>query len=527
MHIKVDAQLRELVFGRMQADRVSLVAQHDTLICAFGARACQGVNRDKKTEPSIKNMLAALNPKYFDLFVTATKILAKFNPHTEKFESPTFAMNIATSLKQCCDIAINLALKKVCILKVKTLKAGNDLNSKTWNRVTIIPLATDLKMLKNYLNKRAEEAACNLIKENFDKSAYNTLLETIYCRLILLNRKRPGELQRMKYHVYNDNINQNAETYQEFDTVISTTEKILLHKFKRIVIRGKRGRGVPVLVSQDVQQHVEIMNQHRLNFVHVNNPYLFAMPNNQIQSVIYGYKVLQKYAKQSEKHLATLTQIFNMKEEELEQLAKFMGHTLSVHKNSYRLPDDVYQTAKVSKILMLMENGKAADFKGKSLDEIEIDLEEDLLNSNLYETDVADKDLSEYEDDNFEDDNETRSNSLIANRSNKNLDNKIFVKYEPKRKVRTLIPWTAEQKQIVTEFFTEHIKISKPPKRNECEELIEKHPELANKNWMKIKVFVQNVRQSLEALSSLLIQNSNSLAQDSNAKPIEITKDAS
>ncbi|KAJ8969282.1 hypothetical protein NQ314_001820 [Rhamnusium bicolor] len=248
------------------------------------------------------------------------------------------------------------------------------------------------------------------------------------------------------------------------------------------------------------------MNQHRLNFVHVNNPYLFAMPNNQIQSVIYGYKVLQKYAKQSgaknpnaltstrlRKHLATLTQIFNMKEEELEQLAKFMGHTLSVHKNSYRLPDDVYQTAKVSKILMLMENGKAADFKGKSLDEIEIDLEEDLLNSNLYETDVADKDLSEYEDDNFEDDNETRSNSLIANRSNKNLDNKIFVKYEPKRKVRTLIPWTAEQKQIVTEFFTEHIKISKPPKRNECEELIEKHPELANKNWMKIKVFVQNV----------------------------------
>ncbi|KAJ8966533.1 hypothetical protein NQ314_003474 [Rhamnusium bicolor] len=475
MHIKVDAQLRELVFGRMQADRVSLVAQHDTLICAFGARYLK-LHREnhmvnvvsrkmrelakvlieiKKTEPSIKNMLAALNPKYFDLFVTATKILAKFNPHTEKFESPTFAMNIATSLKQCCDIAINLALKKsvyfegentegdlknmIFLFKTNwkyeiSSQAGNDLNSKTWNRVTIIPLATDLKMLKNYLNKRAEEAACNLIKENFDKSAYNTLFG---------NNLLPIDIAEQK------------KAWREFDTVISTTEKILLHKFKRIVIRGKRGRGVPVLVSQDVQQHVEIMNQHRLNFVHVNNPYLFAMPNNQIQSVIYGYKVLQKYAKQSgaknpnaltstrlRKHLATLTQIFNMKEEELEQLAKFMGHTLSF-----------------PKILMLMENGKAADFKGKSLDEIEIDLEEDLLNSNLYETDVADKDLSEYEDDNFEDDNETRT----------------------------------EQKQIVTEFFTEHIKISKPPKRNECEELIEKHPELANKNWMKIKVFVQNV----------------------------------
>ncbi|KAF2895858.1 hypothetical protein ILUMI_10321 [Ignelater luminosus] len=71
-----------------------------------------------------------------------------------------------------------------------------------------------------------------------------------------------------------------------------------------------------------------------------------------------------------------------MSDNEVEQLASFMGHTMNVHKNSYRLPDDVYQTAKISKLLLLMESGSAGDFKGQALDEIEIDMEENLLDLN-------------------------------------------------------------------------------------------------------------------------------------------------
>ncbi|GBP54644.1 hypothetical protein EVAR_35906_1 [Eumeta japonica] len=72
------------------------------------------------------------------------------------------------------------------------------------------------------------------------------------------------------------------------------------------------------------------------------------------------------------KHLATLTQLFSMTESDLEQLANFMGHTSDVHRKSYRLPDDVYQTAKISKILMLMEDGNADAYKGKGLNENDI-----------------------------------------------------------------------------------------------------------------------------------------------------------
>lgn len=44
-----------------------------------------------------------------------------------------------------------------------------------------------------------------------------------------------------------------------------------------------------------------------------------------------------------------------------------------------RLPDDVYQTAKIAKILHLMETGNAADFKNKNLDEIQFDMKNEVV----------------------------------------------------------------------------------------------------------------------------------------------------
>jgi hypothetical protein len=71
---------------------------------------------------------------------------------------------------------------------------------------------------------------------------------------------------------------------------------------------------------------------------------------------------------------------------EVEQLATFMGHTTNVRKNSYRLPDEIYQTTKISK---LMEKGGTNTFKGKSLDEIDVILEENLLD-HVQENDESD-----------------------------------------------------------------------------------------------------------------------------------------
>lgn len=82
--------------------------------------------------------------------------------------------------------------------------------------------------------------------------------------------------------------------YEEFQTVISQTEKILMKRFKRLVFRGKRHRCVPVLFNSDVQGHIELFLKCRNTFVKENNNYLFARLG--LDTPICGYKVLQKNA---------------------------------------------------------------------------------------------------------------------------------------------------------------------------------------------------------------------------------------
>ncbi|CAH0560491.1 unnamed protein product [Brassicogethes aeneus] len=524
--LKIDHQLRNTVFPRMQPDEISLVAKKDPLICAYGARYIK-THRQKhdinvasrkmrelarvliqlrKRNQNIKSLFDALNSCYFDLIVDVVKIESGFDSTKDVFNKPTFAINMGTSLKQVAELAIYHALRtKNVMVNVSSAEAEanltkfirvvetqwayeistqaiNDLNVNKWNKITIVPLASDLKIMKEHLINKANAASEALKLKTKSIEEYIILLETIYCRALLLNRRRPGELQRLTLHTY-ENSKGNESNYEEFAEVVSESEKILLKRFKRVVIRGKRGRGVPVLFSVDVQEHIQILLQHRDYFYKQSNKFLFGNPTT--TEPITGYKVLHKYAKSSgaknpsaitstrlRKHLATLTQLFNMNENDMEQLAGFMGHTLGVHRGNYRLPDDVYQTAKVSKLLILMENGGAAKYKGQKLNDIDINLEENLLES--APTKEQDN-ISEVEE------SESESDEVV-----------VQTKPKPKNK-RVLVPWTTEQKTIVEEFFAQHIQSKKPPKKKECNDLIKKHPEIfKNKSWLKIKVYVQN-----------------------------------
>ncbi|KAJ0172348.1 hypothetical protein K1T71_012321 [Dendrolimus kikuchii] len=558
-HLKIDEKLKETVFPRMRADKISLVAKTDHLICAFGSQYLKThrerhfvnvVSRKmrelakllieiKKLDPSVRDLFGALRPNLYDIIVEATKILGKYDSEKDRFETPTFAMNMSTTLKQCCNIAIMFALKKegpymdVDTGKIEadlkttiqliesnwkydiSSQAATDLNKKKWTKITIVPLANDLKILKEYLNKKSLEAVIKIKEGLKNVATYTQLLETVYCRVLLLNRRRPGELQRITLHDYLESQNNASNEYEEFDRALTVSERILVRKFKRVVIRGKRGRGVPVLFNQEVQDDIKLLLSIRnIFFTSIPNQFLFGNPG--YENTIYGYKVLERHARLSgaknpnaisstrlRKHLATLSQIFSMSENDMEQLATFMGHTNEVHKKSYRLPDDVYQTAKISKLLILMEDGKADAYKGKSLEEIDLDMNEELdeevldnnqildynceptlaVNSDCVQQTCNQNDLSQAGPSGFQTISQQCVNEQVLN-----TKNKIKI-----RKKRTLVPWTTEQKKVVTKFFKFHIKNHQPPKRNECEKLKEEHGDLLeNKDWLKIKVFVQN-----------------------------------
>ncbi|KAK0139121.1 hypothetical protein N1851_024278 [Merluccius polli] len=76
------------------------------------------------------------------------------------------------------------------------------------------------------------------------------------------------------------------------------------------------------------------------------------------------------------KHIATISRVMNLKDNELDQLANFLGHDIRVHREYYRLPQSTIQLAKISKLLIAMQGGSVKDIQGKSLDQIGDDIED-------------------------------------------------------------------------------------------------------------------------------------------------------
>lgn len=70
--------------------------------------------------------------------------------------------------------------------------------------------------------------------------------------------------------------------------------------------------------------------------------------------------------------MATTTQVTNFSENEADGLAKFLGHDIRVHRDFYRLQENVFVCAKLSKVLVAIDKGQVDKIKGKTMDEIEL-----------------------------------------------------------------------------------------------------------------------------------------------------------
>ncbi|KAJ8930172.1 hypothetical protein NQ314_017068 [Rhamnusium bicolor] len=188
------------------------------------------------------------------------------------YKSPTVAVNLGTLLKKCCDLACIQLLqepdtearrKEIKILKTLiesqwanevSAQASLNLSSNKWNKEELLPLTSDLKKLKDYLERIAQDNFEKLKKNKKDELAYNSLKEILYCQIILMNRRRPAEVAQIKVETYKS-INLDVKE-TEFDGCLTETEKILLNSCSRMVIRGKRGRGAPIFTLSKYERTI-------------------------------------------------------------------------------------------------------------------------------------------------------------------------------------------------------------------------------------------------------------------------------
>nr|XP_054606750.1 uncharacterized protein LOC107395173 [Nothobranchius furzeri]XP_054606751.1 uncharacterized protein LOC107395173 [Nothobranchius furzeri] len=184
-----------------------------------------------------------------------------------------------------------------------------------------------------------------------------------------------------------------SATPPDVEMALLDLEKKLCKHFQHMEIKGKCERKVPILLTLDMVESMELLVQTRRQCgVLDENAYMLSRPD--ALSYYRGSDVIRLMAQSCEashpgvlsttklrKHMATMSKVLILRDNEMDNLADFLGHDIRVHRQYYRLPEGTLQLAKISKVLMALERGQLSSFKGQNLDEINIDPEEKMSDS--------------------------------------------------------------------------------------------------------------------------------------------------
>lgn len=129
--------------------------------------------------------------------------------------------------------------------------------------------------LRNHLRKLEDTAKWELTQEQLSLTAYTTLNETVLAQVIIFNKRREGEASRLTLETY-----KKASTNpinEDIDETLSPLEKELSKLLIRIEVRGKRGRQVPVFLTDRMKESADLLIKRRDEAgIPAENPSLFA-----------------------------------------------------------------------------------------------------------------------------------------------------------------------------------------------------------------------------------------------------------
>lgn len=421
-HLEVSSGVWKLL-GVMKMDEVSSIVRNDLCIIQYAQSLYNRHGQDPtkheymrqklrevgrlllclRTDFSVYSLEDAVKPCNFQRVVQAVKKVSGYDEDRNTYQTPSLALKLGHILQKICDIIHCRALmaedgelakstdifKKLHKTKWAELVshgALNTLSDSKYNKPSTLPFTEDVQILHRHLEKSAKMAFFKL-KEGTTLQNYSQLANVTLAQIIVFNRRRSGEVSRM--HLKSFNERDKTKLHEDVAMGLSKIEQRLCNYFSRVEIMGKRGRKVAVLLTPSMVNALSLLVSKRAESgVCTENVFLFARPKS--MSHYRGQDSLRIHASQCgakhpeylrstqlRKHVATLSQVLNLKHNELDQVADFLGHDIRVHRDFYRLPVPTTQLAKISKLLMTMEKGQLSNMQGKSLDEIEI---EGLLN---------------------------------------------------------------------------------------------------------------------------------------------------
>ena len=113
---------------------------------------------------------------------------------------------------------------------------------------------------------------------------------------------------------------------------------------------------------------------------------MFARANNKSLSYVRGWESIKHAISEVSlerpelitstklrKYIATVSQVGSLTDNDMDWLARHLGHDIRIHREYYRLHESTLELAKVSKLLLAVDAGNINNLVGKSLSDINID----------------------------------------------------------------------------------------------------------------------------------------------------------
>ncbi|KAK3108247.1 hypothetical protein FSP39_004029 [Pinctada imbricata] len=410
-------ELKKEVFPSMMQDDITRIAMEDRLILEVGEYhfSSNFANKIKrKNYTSYRMRLAArlltllrkelnmpnasyldlIKGEYFSAFVKCS-IEACGVTDDEELKYPSTALKLGFDVsrlagaKSCYGITnrkdelrneaddFTKLVEKLWKVHVKK-RAATLLEERQFNKKTELPLPDDVAKLAKYLVDSLKS-----LKLTADPAVFQRVVVLTEARLLLYNRRRPGELEAIRLSTYRKRSQGVDETDLNLRAELTKMEKTLLETQELLEIRGKCGKKVPVLLPLEVKDAMNYLADPIVRDkcgIQRDNPYIFA--NTRHLSVRAGNALnLVKYeidlrrpdrilATNLRKHTATISQVMGLDDQQLKWLQRHMGHTERVHLQHYRATSGLIERIDIAKLMLLQEKNMVGRFAGLRLEDI-------------------------------------------------------------------------------------------------------------------------------------------------------------
>ncbi|KAK7464628.1 hypothetical protein BaRGS_00037828, partial [Batillaria attramentaria] len=421
----------------------------------------------QESQMRVKTISVAMEPANFDLLVHCIRKLGEYDDSTHLYGKAFLALRLGYSLKKCSQIK-----------KSRAVRENDD---------------------------AAEKEA-----ERFD-SLMTVLAKTTLCLVSLFNRKRGGEVQRMKVDDFEKGMVSSSRVHDpEVAKGFTATENKLINVLDRVEIRGKFNRRVAILLTKEMVCLIrQVLDLRKMvpGLVEASK-YIFATPNG--ERPFRGSDVIREFAIEAgvsdlalftatnlRKQIATLAQSMALSEWEQDHLATFLGHDIRVHRSVYRQPLDLLEKAKVAKVLMAV-NGGMKPILG---DSVSVDENEDLDN-NMVSTrsETGGRDQPPGCEGGFEDGSDPESDGEREDQGNRATGGVVIAEEAvpvaaSSRGSRTSKrrAWSLAETSAVRRQLKQCIQLNRVPQKEEAELAIAREPDLQTRTWRNVKDFVYNM----------------------------------